>query len=218
MSSEPGIALGSSARRIRLDTLIALRWIAIGGQSAAILVVWLPLHYPMPVVASFALTAISAWLNLYLRIRFSPNLRLGNNQAVLLLGYDALQLGGLLYLTGGLQNPFALLLLVPVMVSATALPLRQTITLGALTVLIATILWPFHLPLPWEPGEWEQQPALLSAASGSRSFPRSAFRRLHLPRRVRGAEACERPFGDRARARTRIPPIRTRWPRGRRRP
>ena len=50
MSSEPGIALGSSARRIRLDTLIALRWIAIGGQTAAILVVWLWLDYPLPVV------------------------------------------------------------------------------------------------------------------------------------------------------------------------
>ena len=155
-------ALRSASRRIKLDTLIGLRWIAIGGQTAAILVVWLWLGFEMPVALCFALTALSAWLNLFLKLRYPSNLRLRDTPAAILLAYDALQLAGLLYLTGGLQNPFALLLLVPVLVSATALSLRHTIALGALTVMITTLLWPFHQPLPWDPalGEMNQLPVL----------------------------------------------------------
>jgi len=155
-------ALRSASRRIKLDTLIGLRWIAIGGQTAAILVVWLWLGFPLPVAVCFALTALSAWLNLFLKLRYPSNLRLRDTPAALLLAYDMLQLAGLLFLTGGLQNPFALLLLVPVLVSATALSLRHTIALGALTVVVATLLWPFHQPLPWDPalGEMNQLPVL----------------------------------------------------------
>lgn len=158
--SPDATALGSSARRIRLDTLVALRWIAIGGQTAAILVVWLWLGYPLPVVQAFVLIALSAWLNLFLQLRFPSHLRLRDTPAAMLLAYDTVQLGGLLYLTGGLQNPFALLLLVPALVSATALPLRHTVALGALTVIVATLLWPYHHPLPWTPGVLDHMPDL----------------------------------------------------------
>ncbi|MCB1549610.1 MAG: ActS/PrrB/RegB family redox-sensitive histidine kinase, partial [Hyphomicrobiaceae bacterium] len=61
-------------------------------------------------------------------------------------------LGGLLYLTGGAQNPFILLLLVPVVISATVLPLLMTATLGVLAIAVTTLLAFFHLPLPWYPG------------------------------------------------------------------
>jgi two-component system sensor histidine kinase RegB len=160
--TDTDLALRGASRRIKLDTLIGLRWIAIGGQTAAILVVWLWLGFDLPVVLCFALTALSAWLNLFLKLRYPPNMRLRDTPAALLLAYDALQLAGLLYLTGGLQNPFALLLLVPVIVSATTLSLRHTIALGTLTVLLATLLWPFHEPLPWDPalGEMNQLPVL----------------------------------------------------------
>ncbi len=163
MTTEPNITLGAS-RRIKLDTLIGLRWIAIGGQTASILVVWLWLDFPLPEVFCFALIALSAWLNLFLKLRFPSNLRLPDTPAALLLAYDSVQLGGLLYLTGGLQNPFALLLLVPVLVSATALSLKHTIALGVLTVAVATLLWPFHHPLPWTPGEMDHLPALFIGA------------------------------------------------------
>ena len=63
-------------------------------------------------------------------------------------GYDVAQLGALLFLTGGLENPFALLLLVPVIVSATTLPPRPTILLGFLVVAVATLLVISHWPLP----------------------------------------------------------------------
>jgi two-component system sensor histidine kinase RegB len=159
-------ALRSSSRRIKLDTLVGLRWIAIGGQTAAILVVWLWLEFPLPVALCFALTALSAWLNLFLKIRYPSNLRLRDTPATVLLAYDALQLGGLLYLTGGLQNPFAVLLLVPVLVSATALSLRHTVALGVLTFVVITLLWRFHEPLPWDVywGQMSQLPVLYIGA------------------------------------------------------
>lgn len=175
MPTEADNILGRVSRRIKLDTLIGIRWIAIGGQTAAILVVWLWLDYPMPVIACFALTALSAWLNLFLKIRFPANLRLRDTPAALLLAYDTIQLAGLLYLTGGLQNPFAALLVVPVIVSATALPLKQTLMLGGLTVLVTTILWPLHLPLPWEPGEFVPLPSLYTAGVWIAIIAASAF-------------------------------------------
>ena len=71
----------------------------------------------------------------------------------MLLAYDLAQLGALLFLTGGLDNPFAFLLLVPVIVSATTLPPRATIVLGAMVVGTASLLAVYHWPLPWYPGE-----------------------------------------------------------------
>lgn len=141
-----------SGRRLRLSTLIRLRWLAIAGQTAAILVVGLWFGFPLPIGACFALIAVSAWLNLGLRAFFPAAHRLDPNWATLLLGYDLLQLSGLLYLTGGLQNPFAILLLGPVMVSATTLQPDKTFLLGALTLAAATVLVFLHEPLPWFPG------------------------------------------------------------------
>jgi two-component system, sensor histidine kinase RegB len=150
----------ASPSPIKLDTLIGLRWIAIGGQTAAILVVGVFLQFPMPVGACFALTAVSAWLNLFLKLRYPSSLRLGDTAATVLLAYDSLQLTGLLYLTGGLENPFALLLLVPVLVSATALSIRHTIALGLLTIASTSFLWAYHLPLPWPNEQMESLPLL----------------------------------------------------------
>jgi two-component system sensor histidine kinase RegB len=144
---------GWSGRRLRLSTLARLRWLAIGGQTAAILVVALWFEFPLPIGACFALIALSAWLNLGLRLFFPATYRLDPNWAALLLGYDLLQLAGLLYLTGGLENPFAILLIAPVMVSATAQPPDKTFLLGAMTLAAATILVFVHRPLPWFPGQ-----------------------------------------------------------------
>ena len=166
MAAKSDTALGQAARRIRLDTLVGLRWIAIGGQALAILVVWLLLGFPLPAAFCFALTAMSAWLNIYLQLKYPSNLRLKDTPAAALLGYDLLQLAGLLFLTGGLQNPFAILLLVPVLVSTTALSLSHTVVLGALTLVTTTLLWPFHLALPWDAsaGVMNQLPVLYIGA------------------------------------------------------
>jgi two-component system, sensor histidine kinase RegB len=142
-----------SGRRLRLSTLVRLRWLAVTGQTAAILVVGLWFEFPLPFGACFALISLSAWLNLGLRIAFPASHRLDPSWATLLLAYDLLQLAGLLYLTGGLQNPFAILLLGPVMVSAATLQPDKTFLLGAMTLAAATVLVFIHEPLPWFPGQ-----------------------------------------------------------------
>ena len=99
--------------RLRLQTLVRLRWLAVAGQLTTVIIVYFGLGFPLPLGPCLAAIAVSAWLNIYLTIRYRANLRLRNRYAVLLLAYDILQLAVLLYLTGGLQNPFSFLFLVP---------------------------------------------------------------------------------------------------------
>jgi len=140
------------SQRLRLNTLIRLRWLAIVGQSVAVLVVAYGLKFPLPVSLCFALIACSAWMNLFLAFRFPAAHRLTPFAAFGILIFDSLQLAGLLYMTGGLTNPFSLLMTVPVVISATSLPLRLTAILGGLVMLAATLLVFIHLPLPWYEG------------------------------------------------------------------
>ena len=151
-------SLEYSRRRLRLSTLIGLRWLAIVGQTLAVLLVGLWFGFPLPMVLCFALIAASAWLNISLGVIFPPAQRLDPIWSTALLAYDILQLAGLLYLTGGLQNPFAILLLAPVMVSATALQPDKTFLLGALALTATSLLAFFHRPLPWFEGETFQVP------------------------------------------------------------
>jgi len=141
-------------RRLKLDTLVRLRWLAVAGQTAALLVVNIGLGYPLPIGFAFFLVALSAWLNVFLKIYSASPLRVSEGAAAFQLAYDVLQMSGLLFLTGGLGNPFAFLLLAPVMVSATALSAVNTIKLGVLAALCASLLAVFHYPLPW-PGHEE---------------------------------------------------------------
>jgi two-component system sensor histidine kinase RegB len=149
-----------STRSIRLDTLVRLRWLAVAGQLAAVLVVSVGFGFPLPAAAAFAIIALSVGLNLLLRAGYPPSHRLTDRAAAALLGFDVLQLGGLLYLTGGLENPFAILFLAPVMISATTLPPGRTLALGALAMVAATLLGFWHQPLPWTPGEAIRLPPL----------------------------------------------------------
>ncbi|MDJ1158814.1 ActS/PrrB/RegB family redox-sensitive histidine kinase [Chelatococcus sp. SYSU_G07232] len=154
---------GRDAQHLRLDTLVRLRWLAVIGQSTAVAGVHFGLGFPLPFGLCFLAIAISAWLNIALRIRYPVSYRLGDTAASILLGYDILQLAALLYLTGGLENPFALLFLAPVLISATALPPGRTLVLGILAVISATALVFYHRPLPWIPGETLQLPFLYVA-------------------------------------------------------
>ncbi|MEJ1156985.1 ActS/PrrB/RegB family redox-sensitive histidine kinase [Prosthecomicrobium sp. N25] len=139
----------SPARSLKLATLVKLRWLALGGQAAAILIVRYLLEFQLPLAWCSALIAVSAVLNILLRVLFDPTHRLDGPYATGLLAYDIVQLSGLLFFTGGLANPFALLLLAPVMVSAATLPPRSTMLLGALVAAMATGLALVHWPLPW---------------------------------------------------------------------
>ena len=138
---------------LRLDTLIRLRWLAISGQTLAIVVVQWLLGFTLPIGACLGVVALSGWLNLALRVRNPGARRLSDSEAAWLLAYDILQLAALMFLTGGLANPFALLFLAPVLISATALSPRSTILLGVLAAGCAAFVGLWHMPLPWTHSE-----------------------------------------------------------------
>ena len=138
--------------RLRLHTIIRLRWIAVLGQLAAISVVSLVLGFYVPIGACLTVIALSAWLNVFLAVTYPSRHRLSIPYATGLLVYDILQLTALLFLTGGMDNPFAMLMVAPVTVSAATLPLRNTIALGLVALAAAAFLVRFHEPLPWIPG------------------------------------------------------------------
>ena len=137
---------------VRLRTLTMIRWFAIAGQAAALMVVHFGFGYPLPLVPALAVVGASLLLNIVvMAIRPTP-LRLGGFAATAFLAYDILQLAALLYLTGGLENPFSVLLLAPVAVSATILSVRSTIALCLLSIVSISLLAVAHYPLPWAEG------------------------------------------------------------------
>lgn len=141
------------AGRVRLQTLVAIRWIAVIGQTLTLLLVHYGLDFRLPLGATLSVVGVSAALNVALFLLYPSSTRLSDGGAALYLAFDIVQLAGLLYLTGGLENPFALLVLVPVTISATILRQISTILLGGLAFLCITLLAFWHLPLPWpEPG------------------------------------------------------------------
>ncbi|MEK9706497.1 MAG: sensor histidine kinase, partial [Alphaproteobacteria bacterium] len=138
---------------MRLRTLVWIRWIAIGGQLAALLVVQFGLGWDLPIDAALGVVAGAVVINILMTFRRPARRRLGELEVAVYLSFDVLQLAVLLYLTGGLGNPFALLFLGPVTVSATILSRRATSVLAVLVVAVATVLSVYHAPLPWaEPG------------------------------------------------------------------
>src|SRR3954447_10613011 len=136
-------------RYVRLDTILRLRWLAALGQLTAIFIVAQGLEFAFPTLACVAIVGVSALLNLALQTAFNPMQRLEPVYAAALLALNIVELAALLFLTGGLQNPFSFLFLGPVLISATVLPIRLTIGLGLLAVACASALVFFHLPLPW---------------------------------------------------------------------
>ena len=147
-------------RNVRLDTLVRLRWVAVIGQTTAILVVYYGLDFELPIWACLAVIALAAWLNVALRVRFRVTQRVEPDRAAWLFAFDIAEIAILLFLTGGLQNPFSFLLLAPVLLSATALPPRMIVILGGFAAACATVLAFYYFPLPWDPDESLKLPAI----------------------------------------------------------
>ena len=145
MASVPAI---SESSRVQLRTLVLIRWVAIVGQIAALLVVHYGLGFDLPIVPTMAAVIASAVVNLAAQFGGGSG-RISETGAAGYLAFDIAQLAVLRFLTGGLGNPFAFLLLAPVAVSATVLSLRSTIILSALALAAITILSVKHMPLPW---------------------------------------------------------------------
>ena len=119
--------LSGTMGRVRLRTLVLLRWLAVSGQTLAVLGVYFGAGFPLPLLSCFAVIGASAGLNILVSLRFPFAKRLSNREAALYLGFDLVQLFALLLLTGGLENPFSILFLAPVAISAASLDLKSTI-------------------------------------------------------------------------------------------
>lgn len=144
---------GPSSRRFRLQTLVWLRWVAVAGQTLTVLIVDLLLAFPLPLLQAAFLIGALAVANIMLSLWFPSTQRLGPKAALSLLSFDLLQMACLLFITGGLANPFAPLICVPVIISFASQPLKHSIALivFALICTIALTLSPY--PLPWYPAE-----------------------------------------------------------------
>jgi two-component system sensor histidine kinase RegB len=128
-------------------TLVILRWIALVGQYLTISIVYFIFKFELPFIYCSLVIFIGVLTNTYLQFKFQKN-QLNNFTSTFFLFYDLIQLSLLLYLTGGIKNPFAILLIVPAIVSSTFLNLRSTINLSIITIIILTILTIYNLPLP----------------------------------------------------------------------
>lgn len=147
------LTLDPAMSRLRLHTTIRLRWFAVTGQLLTVALVFFGFGFDLPLGWCLLLIALSVWLNLFLRLWFPARHRLESPLATCLLAYDICQLSALLYLTGGIENPFTVLLAAPVTVSAATLPPRNTVLLGGIALLLSALLISFHLPLPWFAGQ-----------------------------------------------------------------
>ena len=149
MASELRDHLPHARRNVRLDTLVRLRWLVVVGQTLTLLIVHYVLDFTLPLAACLGVVALSAGLNVALRLRFHRSQRVEPDRAAWLFAFDIAQLAVVLYQTGGLQNPFSFLFLGPVLIAAAALPPTMTAMLGAFAALCATLLVFAHEPLPW---------------------------------------------------------------------
>ena len=148
---------------MRLRTLSNLRWLAIAGQSVALFLVYFALGYPLPILYCGIAIAVSAALNILLALRYPPTHRLTNREATFYLAFDVLQLAALLYLTGGIANPFALMFVAPVVIAAATLNLGNTLILAFIAFASVSLIAVVHRPLPWPAGEALNLPQLYQA-------------------------------------------------------
>lgn len=156
--------LGLEARSnwVRLRTLINLRWLAVVGQSGAVLFVSFSLNLQLSIGLCFLAIGASVTFNVVSSIILPENHRLSERESLWTLLFDLSQLGVLLFLTGGLNNPFALLVLAPVTISATALRLQSTVFIAGFAILMMSVVAVVHIPLRLGDGSILQMPAIFT--------------------------------------------------------
>ncbi len=132
---------------ILLGNLIKIRWIAIFGQLFAIIFVFIVLDISIPFFEALVIILLSSGINLYSYIIEKKSKTISNNLAFLFLFFDTIQLGTLLFLTGGIINPFSILILAPVITSASYLPALLTVILSSFSIIVIVILNFFYIPL-----------------------------------------------------------------------
>lgn len=149
----PSFGMGREKEYLRVRTLVMLRWLAIAGQTAMVLFVALALKFEVRIWWCTAIIMASVWLNLVLSLSPRRSPRLKGWEAAIQLSFDAIQLALLLGVTGGLNNPFCLMLIAPATVAAANLPTRHGLFVVFVAMMSALALAFWHLELPWFAGE-----------------------------------------------------------------
>ena len=139
--------------RITLETLINIRWIAIVGQFFTVSVVEYFLKFEFPYFGTLTLIFLSALVNVYLEINKSKFLTINNFYATLSIFYDLVQLIFLLFMTGGLSNPFSILIIVPTTISVTYLSRGSSQFIVTCSIIFSTVIAFYHMPLPYPVNE-----------------------------------------------------------------
>ena len=181
------------SRGLSLRTLVILRWMAITGQSATVAVATLYFHFELPLWGCLAAIAASVVMNLNAtaRLKRSDGSLPDGRQTAAHLGFDILQLSILLGLTGGLQNPFCLLLVAPVTVAAASLPGRQAALMGLMVLAATVALFFVSLPLPWQAGTELNLPPLYKFGIGMALMTGVIFTSAYAWRVAADAEKLE---------------------------
>ena len=138
--------------RLRLRTLVMLRWLAVGGQTVTILIVHFLAGFELPIGFCLGLIAMSALVNTWLTLAVPPQKFARDWEAFAQLGFDVLQMCALLMLTGGLQNPFVVMLAAPIIIAVAALPPRWAGGVAIIAIAGTGAMWLWSLPLPWYGG------------------------------------------------------------------
>lgn len=137
------------SNHILLLNLIKIRWIAIFGQLFAILLVYFYFKINILINACLLIVLISATINIYSNFTNKNNIYLSDKEAFYFLLFDTIQLGFLLYLTGGIYNPFSLLLIAPLIISASYLPKVYSIYLLFLSIVVVLFISNLYIPIKW---------------------------------------------------------------------
>ncbi len=132
---------------ILLGNLIKIRWIAISGQFIAVFFVYYLIQIKIPLYETLIIILLSVFVNFYSYYEERKNKTISNIKAFSFLVFDTLQLGFLLFLTGGIINPFSILILAPVITSASYLPALMTVILSLTSIIIIILLNFYYLPL-----------------------------------------------------------------------
>ena len=141
--------LQQDSNNILLSNLIKIRWVAIIGQLFAILISYFYLKISLPIIACLLIIFVSILVNFFSFFTKKINNYLKDNEEFYFLLFDTLQLGFLLYLTGGIYNPFSLLIIAPLVISASYLPIVFSIGLSFLSILIVMLISNFYIPINW---------------------------------------------------------------------
>ena len=130
-------------------TVVILRWIALIGQLITIYFVHFYINFELPLIFCSLTIFFGGLTNIFIQFNFKKN-QLSNIESTILLFYDVIQLAVLIYLTGGVTNPFIIFLIVPALISSTLLNLASTLFLSIITIMSLVLLTFNYFPLPSE--------------------------------------------------------------------